>query len=153
MNIVKNLEQYDENCIFFCEPIKNNIIHDGNFIRIIYSNSLFILNGIYIAFSINSINIDNYYNKYKIIFDTNIHKDIIESIRIIEENIIKKICIKNKTPQFKIYEQLQNGHIKIFIDSKFELTKLVNNVILLKISGVWETDMNYGVTYKFMKIQ
>jgi hypothetical protein len=153
MNIVIKLDQYDENNIFFCEPIKNNIINEGNFIRIIYSNSLFILNGIYLAFSINSMNIENYYNKYKIIFDTSMYKDMIEQIRKIEENIIQKISIQNKTAKYKIYEQLQNGNIKIFIDAKYDSTQLVNNMILLKISGIWETETNYGVTYKFMKVQ
>ena len=151
MNIVKKLDQYDEKCVFFCEPIKNNIMNDGNFIRILYSNELFVLNGIYLIFSINSMNVEKYYNKYKITFDKQANNDIIEQIRIIEENIIKKICIKNKTPQFKIYEQLKNGNIKIFFESKDDIFN-INNSFLLKISGIWDTDISYGVTYKFIKI-
>ena len=50
MNIVINMNQYDENNIFFCEPIKNNIMNDGTFIRIIYSTNNIVLNGIYILF-------------------------------------------------------------------------------------------------------
>ena len=151
MNIVKKLDQYDENCVFFCEPIKNNIMNDGNFIRILYSNELFVLNGIYLIFSINSMNVEKYYNKYKITFDKQANNDIIEQIRIIEENIIKKICIKNKTPQFKIYEQLKNGNIKIFFEHKDDIITM-NNTFLLKISGIWETQTSYGLTYKFIKI-
>ena len=26
MNIVKTLEQYNDNCVYFCDPIKNNIM-------------------------------------------------------------------------------------------------------------------------------
>ena len=48
MNIIKNIEQYNEDNVYFLEPIKNNIMNNGNFIRIIYSTSLFVLNGIYI---------------------------------------------------------------------------------------------------------
>ena len=151
MNVIKKLDQYDEKCVFFCEPIKNNIMNDGNFIRILYSNELFVLNGIYLIFSINSMNVEKYYNKYKITFDKQANNDIIEQIRIIEENIIKKICIKNKTPQFKIYEQLKNGNIKIFFEHKDDIITM-NNTFLLKISGIWDTDMSYGVTYKFIKI-
>jgi len=150
MNIVKKLEQYDENCVFFCDPIKNNIMNDGNFIRILYSNELFVLNGIYIIFSINLMSVEKYYNKYKISFDKSANNDIIEQIRVIEENIIKKINIQNKTPQFKIFEQLKNGYIKIFIEPNNEIFN--NNTFLLKISGIWDTDMSYGVTYKFIKI-
>ena len=151
MNVIKKLYQYDEKFVFFCEPIKNNIMNDGNFIRILYSNELFVLNGIYLIFSINSMNVEKYYNKYKITFDKQANNDIIEQIRIIEENIIKKICIKNKTPQFKIYEQLKNGNIKIFFEHKDDIITM-NNTFLLKISGIWDTDMSYGVTYKFIKI-
>ena len=68
MNIVKRLDQYDDNCVYFCEPIKNNIMNDGYFIRIIYSTPLFMLNGIYIAININHITIEKYYNKlYRVI--------------------------------------------------------------------------------------
>ena len=57
MNIVKNIEQYEDNNIFFCEPIKNNIMNDGNFIRILYSNHNLVLNGIYIYILLNDISI------------------------------------------------------------------------------------------------
>ena len=65
MNIVKYLEQYKEDHVYFLEPIKNNIMNNGKFIRIVYSTSLFTLNGIYIHFYINNTSIDKYYNKYK----------------------------------------------------------------------------------------
>ena len=90
MNVIKKLDQYDEKCVFFCEPIKNNIMNDGNFIRILYSNELFVLNGIYLIFSINSMNVEKYYNKYKITFDKQANNDIIEQIRIIEEIQIRR---------------------------------------------------------------
>ena len=48
MNIALRPDQYDDNCIYFCEPIKNNVMNDGNFIRILYANSIVTLNGIYI---------------------------------------------------------------------------------------------------------
>ena len=118
MNIVKRIEQYDENNVFFCEPIKNNIMNDGNFIRIIYSTNNIAL-----------------------------HKDIIENIKIIEENILKKYNIKNKAPQCKIYEQLKIGIIKLFND----IGNKPNGDFILKIAGIWETTNSYGLTYKFFK--
>lgn len=148
MNLVKNIEQYDENSIFFCEPIKNNIMNDGNFIRILYSNRNLVLNGIYINLSFNDLTIEKHYNKYKCIFNTNIYKKIITDIKTIEENILTKLNIINKTPQFKIYEQLNNGSIKIFCDS----IPKSNSSFILKISGIWETPEQYGLTYKFTKI-
>jgi hypothetical protein len=148
MNLVKNIEQYDENSIFFCEPIKNNIMNDGNFIRILYSNRNLVLNGIYINLTFNDLIIEKHYNKYKCIFNTNFYKKIITDIKIIEENILTKLNIVNKKPQFKIYEQLNNGSIKIFCDS----IPKSNSSFILKISGIWETPEQYGLTYKFTKI-
>ena len=68
-----------------------------------------------------------------------------------EENILKNVNNvnnANKIAQFKIYEQMKNGNIKIFSDN----IEKTNNLFMLKISGIWETDHFYGLTYKFVKI-
>jgi hypothetical protein len=72
----------------------------------------------------------------------------LDSLKKIEENILNKIDVKNKTPQYKIFEQLQSGNIKIFNDVHVK----TNCVFTLKISGIWETQTSYGLTYKFIKI-
>ena len=110
MNIVKNIEQYDENNVYFFEPIKNNIMNEGTFIRILYSTENFMLNGIYLHITLNDIFCEKYYNKYRCMFNTVTHKEIIDSLKIIEESLLKKLEIKNKVPQFKINEQLKNGN-------------------------------------------
>jgi hypothetical protein len=146
MNIVTTLEQYNEDHVYFLEPIKNNIINNGNFIRIIYSTALFTLNGIYIAINIKCNTIDRYYNKYICSFDIGKHKELIERIRSIEITLMKKITIPGKIPQYKIYEQLKNGNIKVFSDT-FEKK---GHSFLLKIAGIWESEYEYGLTYKFL---
>jgi hypothetical protein len=146
MNIVTTLEQYNEDHVYFLEPIKNNIINNGNFIRIIYSTALFTLNGIYIAINIKCNTIDRYYNKYICGFDVMQHRELIDKIRTIEITLMRKITIPGKTPQYKIYEQLKNGNIKVFSDT-FDKK---SNLFLLKIAGIWESDYEYGLTYKFL---
>ena len=148
MNIVKKIEQYDNNNIFFCEPTKNNVMNEGNFIRILYSTHNVVLNGIYLIITFNDISCEKYYTKYRCCFNVNTHIDIINNLKIIEENILKKYENINKLPQYKIYEQLRNGNLKIFTD-------IGNKTIcsfILKISGIWETEDKYGLTYKFIKI-
>lgn len=147
MNFVKTLDQYNENCIFFCEPIKNNIINEGNFIRILYSTGEMVLNGIYLLITITDFTCDKYYNKYRCCFNPTTHKDFIDQLKNIEETILKKANINNKIPQFKIYEQLKNGNIKILN----ETVNTTSSTFILKISGIWETQQNYGLTYKFVK--
>jgi len=154
INIVKKIDQYNENNLYFCEPIKNNIMSDGKFIRILYSTQHFILNGIYLFIPLNEILIEKYFNKFKCSFHAADYKEMIEDIHKIEDSILKKVNISNKIPLFKIYEQLKNGNIKIFTNdiNIMTATKSFNNSFYLKISGVWETDMHYGLTYKFSKI-
>ena len=43
----------NENYVYFCEPIKNNIMNEGSFIRILYSTNKFVMNGIYIYVNLN----------------------------------------------------------------------------------------------------
>lgn len=148
MNIVKRIDQYDENNIFFCEPIKNNVMSEGNFIRILYSTHNVVFNGIYLLFTLNDITCEKYYTKYRCNFNTATHKDIIDNLKIIEEDILKKCEIPDKISQLKIYEQLKNGNLKIFTDIGNKTTCS----FILKISGIWETLYNYGLTYKFIKV-
>ena len=148
MNLVKNLNQYDDSYIIFCEPIKNNIMYDGNFIIILYSANNFTLNGVYLFITLKDVACEKYYNKYKCIFNVNNHKDLIEKIRSIEETILKKLenVFYNKFPQNKIYEQFKNGFIKVF--QEIQNKSSVN--FILKISGVWEINSSFGLTYKFI---
>jgi hypothetical protein len=153
MNIVKNIEQYKLDNIYFCEPIKNNVMTGGNFIRILFSTANLILNGILLNIHIDNVFIEKYYNKYKCSFDVNNYKELINNLRTIEYEILNKYNVmmrpdKNKFPQYKIYDQIKNGNFKIFSEN---IDKL-NNVFLLKISGIWETETYFGLTYKFVRL-
>jgi hypothetical protein len=147
MNLVKSIEQYNNKNLFFCEPIKNNIMNDGNFIRILYSTSNMVLNGVYLLVNLYDIVCEKYYNKYKCIFNIYNHKELIDNLKTIEEEILKKYKT-NKVPSFKIYEQIKCGYIKIFSD----VGNKQQSSFILKISGIWETQNNFGLTYKFIKI-
>lgn len=153
MNLVKHIDQYEEECVYFGDPIKNNVMPDGFFIRIIYSTPTFILNGINLYITLNDINLEKYYNKYKCFFNINSHKKLIELLQHIESVLLKKSNIRNKIPQFKVYEQLSSGNIKFFLENTENINNThihnENNKFILKISGIWETDTHYGLTYKF----
>jgi hypothetical protein len=149
MNLIQNVDQFDENCVFFCDPIKNNIIGNGKFIRILYSNNIITFNGIYLLIKFNDSCLEKFYNKYKCSFDANNQNGLLEKIKRIEENLLDKIEIPGKMKQFKIYELMKSGNIKIFCDEPF---LKYNQTFVLKISGLWETDFQFGLTFKFLKI-
>ena len=148
MNLVQQLNQYNIKNVFYSEPIKNNIITDSNFIRIIYSTSYICLNGITIHIPFININIEKYFNKYKCIFNTTLNNELIEQLKNIEYDLLNMYLIKNKIPQYKITEQVQNGIIHVYSNN---LKK--NNLYILKISGIWFNDTTYGLTYKFINQQ
>jgi len=157
MNIVKTLDQYNSNYIYFLEPIKNNIMNDSSFVRIIYSDSLFMLNGVFLLVNIDNIIIEKYYNKIKCLFNIIEYTSLINKIKRIEESILNKISIPNKIKKYTIYDQLISGSIRIFCDNEYKKIsnnsiKLNNNKFVLKISGFWETSYELGLTYKFIKI-
>lgn len=156
INICEELEKYEDQCIYFCEPIKNNIINDGNFIRILYSKPFVLLNGIYLYFFLNIYSVEKYYNKLKCSFHISEHTDIIEKIKHIEYDILKKLDL-NKIPQYKLNDQFKNGNVKIFNyftskDTNIDLSQWNGRSnFMLKISGVWENELYYGLTFKFIK--
>ena len=149
MNIVKQLDQYDDSYVYFGEPIKNNVMNDSVFIRILYSNSLMTLSGIYLLINIKDLECEKYYNKFKCSFNAPAHIDIIHKIKQIEFDLLQKIEIKNKIPQYKIYDLFKNGVLKFFN----EIIPKENNNFILKISGIWETPYTYGLTYKLIYVQ
>ena len=55
MILITQLEQYEDHYVHLCDPIKNNIISDGNFFRIIYSTHDITLNGIYLLIELKNI--------------------------------------------------------------------------------------------------
>jgi len=149
MNLVLNLNQYDIKNVFFFEPIKNTIINEGIFIRILYSTNLMSSNGIYLLITLNDITCEKYYTKYKCNFDIFNNKNILQKIKNIEDEILEKyVSSSSKSKTFKIYEQIKTGCIKLFsnIENKIEYS------FILKISGIWETESDYGLTFKFLPI-
>tara|TARA_B110000285_G_scaffold37016_1_gene40074 strand:- start:757 stop:1242 length:486 start_codon:yes stop_codon:yes gene_type:complete len=148
MNVVKKIEQFDINNVVLCETIKNNIINDGKFSRIIYSTHNLTFNGIYLLVKLNHITCNKYYSKYKCEFNVNDHSELINNIKIIEDSLLNKFNIAKKKGQFKINETLKTGNVKIHTS----VENCRSCCFVLKISGVWETEDTYGLTYKFCKI-
>jgi hypothetical protein len=148
MNLVITIQQYNDQYVYFCEPTRNNIMNEGGFIRILYSTDHMMLNGIYLLININNFVCDKYYDKYRCIFNVVNHMSLIQQLKQIEDKLLVKVGIQDKIPQHKIHEQLLNGNIKIFNN----IYNKTSCSFILKISGIWETQYNYGLTYKFMEI-
>lgn len=149
MNLVMNIDDFKIEHTFFGSPVKNIVI-DGSssFIKLIYSNTLTTLACIYIQIPIHILRIERYFNKVKYLFDpeTFHNKKIIEKIYSIENAILEKMAI-DKKPILHLYDKLSRGVISMSDEHSYGIQK---RCLFLKISGIWETEYNYGVTFKFV---
>jgi len=150
MFIVLDINDFNLNNIFYHEKVKNTVMDNSNFSRILYSNELFTLNGIFIKFTFSLNSIEKVFNKYKCSFDHKIisNQAIVSRLKMIEHHILKRYHFENKIPIYRITEQLNNNYLKIFNEQAHGQ----ENQFILKIYGIWETDYEYGVTYKFIAI-
>ena len=203
MNLLCDVSMFQVNHIFFLDTKKNMVI-DGKFTKIVYSDSVVSLNGLYIYCpiesdlggsvpgSISTTNfvgglrpqdkvghqrsfVENYVStivtkKIPFIFSllnpTNIY--LIKELNRIEHEIIehyKEFFQIHKTNVYSLRNQLKSGNIKVvhkipYLYSDYEPISLTPievghepndciRPIVVKISGIWETDMNIGITFKF----
>lgn len=148
MNVALNKNDFNINNIFYQNSIPNTVMEHANFIRILYSNELITINGVFIKINMKINNIEAFYNKYKCIFSANDNTETTNAIKEIERQIIDNYQT-NKTPVYKIREQLNSMSIKIFTETN---VRKIPSEFILKISGLWETPTEYGITYKFTNI-
>lgn len=141
---INTFNNFDYKYIFLGNTINNRILENGKFTRIYYSTSLCSFNGIYMLINFSNITESNKSNSpnNKIILNIEENKNILKQIKSIEEKILEVFNIKNKTLTTNIYNDLSKGIIKL--NYKNNLTN-----IMLKISGIWETNNAFGLSYKY----
>ena len=147
MNLTLTVEQFNNKHLYFYDAIDNTIIENSKFIKMIYSEEDYILNGIYILLELNISNRELYFKKYKFNFDIRANSKLINNVYKIEEDILNKYdCGKNKKNNIK--ELFNNGYFKIHSSDETNF----GNKFILKMSGIWETVDEYGITYKIIQI-
>lgn len=140
MNLVLEPTLYDVNSIYFYEPVKNTVMDESSFIRILYSNDDLILNGIYIKIDVDK----NIYLK-KLLKINSKNDDALLFVENMENNILQ-IYNSEKIHTKKIKEQLQ------YLINKIHSTATSDTSYILKVSGIWETVDTIGLTFKFVYI-
>ena len=132
-------------------------MNESDFYRLIWSNEYCATNGIFIYFNLKNVRIEKYFNKIKCVFENNKeNQNMITYIKSIERLILNKFKNNNnKTMSRRIYEQLDNGFIKLYPQNENIIYKEHLNLrFLLKISGIWSSNDNnsFGLTFRFFII-
>lgn len=155
MFLIIQPKDFNKNFLMLSEKTKNNIMNDGYFYRLYYSDEYGTSKGLFLGFELQQVGIEKYFNKLKCGFNVNDNSNIIGFIKAIEKSILDIIPEKQgKYPAYRIEEQLQNGFIKIFYNTNQNTpTKYTSVKLLLKISGIWTSAKEYGVTFRFFFIR
>ena len=132
-------------------------MNESDFYRLIWSNEYCSTNGIFIYFNLQKVHIENILIKLSVFLKiiTKI-RNMITYIKSIERLILNKFKNNNnKMMSRRIYEQLENGFIKLYPQSENIIYKEYANLkFLLKISGIWDSNDNnsFGLTFRFFII-
>lgn len=150
MNVVLYMDSFNNDFINFLET-KENIVTHGVFTKIMYSNTLFTMNGLYFFFPIQIQEINcNSFNKLFIKFDptTSLNNTIIQHLSNIESSLLQ-LYAPTKKKNLIFQKQLNSGYIKIHTNRIVRK----HSQFVVKISGIWEdNDDNIGITYKIIQI-
>ena len=177
MQLAVPLDKFDVNNVFFSEK-KRNVVIDGDFIKIIYSDANIEMSELYIlcsfslerALSEDSGVEDGFvmmkrpggtrkHGKYSFEFDTTCYNnaELITRLCAVETCMLNKYINEKgltKTPVHSLRAQLSNGVIRGGNVSDLNETKSHygsdKKTYIIKISGIWETDTAVGITLKFL---
>jgi serine/threonine-protein kinase RIO1 len=149
MNIITSSSDLSEFNIFYNEKVNNTVIDNSHFIRINYSNELFTLTGLFLKINMNINDIEKYFNKFKYSYNLSPNKVIIDKLIKLEEDLLDIKELNNLKKTFKLKEQLLSMNIRTF-DNINPIQKTNIYSFLLKISGIWLTDTQCGLTFKFL---
>ena len=121
MLLLEHLDSYNKQFLFLLPAVKNNLIANSLFTRIIYSPQMIAFNGLYLSIPYHLVSQNVFLNK----------------INEIENDILSVYsCSKKK-----------NLHIKqLFVYKSDQIT----DKVILKISGIWESETAFGLAYKLI---
>lgn len=162
MNIILDTKRFSLGNTSFSET-KRNIIMDGNFTKIIYSNEWFTMNAICFAFPVEITTTQKIMNKVIMKYHPYqpINLSLIQDFAKLEYRIIeyyKQMNNCNKKTSNLLAKQLYSGNIKVYKDYNCEHyttnVQAANNECsqyVMKFSGIWETYDEVGLTFKLIQ--
>ena len=122
MLLLENIESYNKQFLFLLPAVKNNLIANSLFTRIIYSPPMITFNCLYLS----------------------IPPDVLQSSFLNKLNDIEHDILSVYTCSSP---KKKNLHIKqLFIYKSSQIT----DKVILKISGIWESETAFGLAYKLI---
>lgn len=131
---------------------KNNTIMSGDFTKLSYILPHMTMNGIYLEFPVELTKIEVIADKTQIKFfpHTTTNIAIIREFSKIELKILENYILTKQKPMNKVLllsKQLASGFMKVYKENHLSSAN-PPDIFCVKISGVWETQDDCGLTYK-----
>tara|TARA_B100001093_G_C26569075_1_gene902136 strand:+ start:185 stop:670 length:486 start_codon:yes stop_codon:yes gene_type:complete len=155
MNVALSLNQINSQNIGLLESKTNIVMEQGKFTKINFLDDSFTMNGLYILFPISSYTVDCTNNRKNMKFQSNSLPNSSHAKDLIKlESRILDFYISNKQKEYKksflLKKQIESGFMKIYRENNSYLFQS-HFVYILKISGIWESDGEIGITYKLFE--
>lgn len=148
MNIAYTTEQISMHNIFLTEN-KKNIMMDGTFTKLVYSDECISLNGLSLHVPFVGALCERKHNKTMLRFSTDINHTLIRQLIHLEQYILdmyRHTTNNDKMIVLTLQDHLLNGSVKIYRDRE-----VIQPIYIVKISGIWEDTGRIGLTYKFLE--
>jgi hypothetical protein len=135
------INDFNINNVIIKDHTVNKIIPDSTFCKLMYSTSDCHISGIPLCVNLFEFNTST---KYKFVIHKEKSKNAIELLQRTEECILHLYSknIYKKKPIYKLSNQLIRGIIKLNNES------YNSNQFIIKIIGIWESNKEYGLTYR-----
>ena len=148
MNAVMKLNDFNKDNIYLLDPIKNFVLDEAWFYKLIYSTNVVTLSNIIFNIKMYNVLLYKSNNKYRLTFEKNDNNiNVFKILNNIEKDILDKLNLEGN-PTIDMINILTTRHLKLY--SKNDLNDKFKEIdIKVKISGIWKTYNNYGITYKF----
>lgn len=157
--IAENIDNVNIYNLIISQPTANSIIPESKYYKLLYSTNYLTFYSLYVETTFKDITVN--YSDNLITINQIANRDIIYKLKLLEINILKNLNLSNKKCNYKLSESLDNNIIKYVnnyenistSDNKDNInsnTSFKNNNIILKISGIWESNNYYGISFKFI---
>ena len=150
MNIILNTNDFKLSDLYFADK-KRNVIIDGMFTKIIYSNEHVSMSGNYFNIPFKSINIIKREKEMCLTYNPSDEANIISELTNIEYQILdyyRKMNRLTSNISTILSRRLYSGSIKCASMSNLKISQQI--ALIVKISGIWETANEIGLAIKFI---
>lgn len=160
MNFAIDMQHFSLNNILLLEPT-TNIVMSGSFTKINYITEWFTMNGIYIMFPIDVIDVYGAGTKMQMKYNpyTSVNSAILHDIAKMEHKLLDMYMhthLRSVKKQISLSRQLQTGNMKIY---KEMIAGVIapppegfrRKMYMIKISGIWDSNDECGITYKLFE--